>query len=109
MPLVFPECGAVNIEKINNTPEARMILDTTVGAASGYTKPLVDAEVRASLGAVAGPLGETSHAVLGPSAGGIPGCLGGAMSGSPSLISDTADGKIVDEFRCLSCSHTFSA
>jgi len=101
-----PKCQSGRVETRNHARKAGGAIGTVAGAVSGAAVVLSGAEMGATVGLVAGPfgamLGGIAGAVLGALVGGTAGCAAGATLG------EMVDDKVLNNYRCLGCQHTFS-
>jgi len=102
-----PHCGSTRIDTLNIGRRAGSTLGSAAGATSGVAMALFGAEAGAAVGAVGGPVG----AVFGGLAGAvIAGLLGGAAgSAAGSAVGSVLDDNVFDNYRCLTCGHTFGS
>jgi len=81
-----------------------------IGATAGGTSAAAAALSGAELGAVAGTLGGPFGVLCGGIAGAIIAGLAGAAAGcaTGAALGETIDQKVLDNWCCLACGHTFS-
>lgn len=81
-----------------------------IGTAAGGTSAAAAALSGAELGAAAGTLGGPFGALCGSIAGAIIAGLAGAAAGcaTGAALGETIDQKVLDNWRCRACGHTFS-
>lgn len=104
-----PQCRSPRVVALHHARKAGGTVGAIAGAASSIFAAVNGARAGgrfgASLGVVAGPTGRSlgiiAGAILGGLLGGATGCSAGAVLGE--LIDD----KILDNYRCLDCAHTF--
>jgi hypothetical protein len=106
MSLQCPKCSSERIATRNKGQKAGAIIGATAGAASGVSGALAGAEIGALTGAMAGPIGipigGLGGAIFGALTGGTAGCLAGAKVG------ELLDQRVLDNYVCLGCDHTFN-
>ncbi|WP_214608529.1 hypothetical protein [Cupriavidus metallidurans] len=104
-----PQCQSRQVVTRNHARKAGGTLGAIAGAASGFSAAMKGARIGGTLGGriglIAGPsgaaLGTLAGAILGGVLGGTAGCSAGATLGE--LIDD----KVLHNYRCLDCGHTF--
>lgn len=104
-----PHCQSSQVVSRNHARKVGGTLGAIAGAASGFTAAMNGARVGGTLGGriglLAGPpgaiMGTVAGAILGGVLGGTAGCSAGATLGE--LIDD----KVLHNYRCLDCGHTF--
>jgi hypothetical protein len=81
-----------------------------IGATAGGTSAAATALSGAELGAAAGTLGGPIGVLCGSIAGAIIASLAGAAAGcaTGAALGETLDRKVLDNWRCRACGHTFS-
>lgn len=104
-----PHCQSAQVVTRNHARKVGGTLGAIAGAASGVAGAMNGARIGGYLGSriglIAGPpgaaLGTVAGAILGGVLGGTAGCSAGATLGE--LIDD----KVLHNYRCLNCGHTF--
>ncbi|KAI3608365.1 hypothetical protein D8I24_1203 [Cupriavidus necator H850] len=104
-----PHCQSSQVVTRNHARKVGGTLGAIAGAASGFAAAMNGARIGGTLGGriglIAGPpgavLGAVAGAILGGVLGGTAGCSAGATLGE--LIDD----KVLHNYRCLDCKHTF--
>jgi hypothetical protein len=111
---ICPKCKSEKIDIRNYGKRVGATIGGVGGAAGGAAGALAGAaaggEAGAFVGAFAGPVGAVAGASIGAIAGAVAVALGGGAIGATA---GAAAGKVVDEnildnFKCLACSHTFN-
>jgi hypothetical protein len=81
-----------------------------IGAAAGGTSAtaaaLSGAEIGVAIGAPGGPFGALCGGVAGAIIAGLAGAAAGCATGA--ALGETLDSKVLDNWRCRACGHTFS-
>lgn len=82
-----------------------------IGAAAGGTSAAAAALSGAEIGAVVGAPGGPFGVLCGSIAGAIIAALAGAAAGcaTGAALGETLDSKVLDNWRCRACGHTFSS
>lgn len=109
--VLCPNCGSLNTQSLCRAQRIGGVLGACVGAVGAVSGPLAGAANGARLGAgaaavIAGPAAPVAvlpSAIVGALAGAAVGCAAGAALGH------TIDELVLNNRRCLSCSHTFQA
>ncbi|WP_218158053.1 MULTISPECIES: hypothetical protein [unclassified Cupriavidus] len=104
-----PHCQSSQIVTRNHARKVGGTLGAIAGAASGFAAAMNGARIGGTLGGriglIAGPpgaaLGTVAGAILGGVLGGTAGCSAGATLG------ELIDEKVLHNYRCLECRHTF--
>ncbi|WP_367189819.1 hypothetical protein [Burkholderia sp. Ed8] len=102
-----PQCGSTRIDALNVGRKAGSTLGSVAGATSGVAMALSGAEAGAAVGAVGGPLGVVFGGLTGALIAGLLGSTAGSIAGS--AVGGVLDDSLLDNYRCLSCGHTFGA
>ena len=102
-----PLCSSAQVEQRQRARRIGSIIGTIAGAIGGASRALAGYEIGLAVGAASfGPpgaaLGAISGAVVSALMGGTTGGVIGTKLGS------AIDATILDDYRCLSCQHTFS-
>ncbi len=106
-----PQCLSSRVVTRDYARKATGIIGAVAGAASSFGASLKGARAGGwaggRVGSIAGPTGMTlgaiTGAILGALAGGAAGCSAG------SVLGELIDDKILDNYRCLDCKHTFAS
>jgi hypothetical protein len=104
MPQVCPKCHSVHVETRNRARK----LGGAIGAVSGTTSVMLAAvaKARTTVGLVGGPF---TVIVGGFASAIIPALISGAATGTTGVkIGEIIDEKILNNYLCHSCTHTFS-
>lgn len=104
--LPCPDCESFRTESRH---VARRV-GAAIGAAAGGTSAAAAALSGAELGAAAGTLGGPFGVLCGSIAGAIIAGLAGAAAGcaTGAALGETIDHKVLNNWRCRACGHTFS-
>ncbi|MCL1618266.1 hypothetical protein [Ralstonia pseudosolanacearum] len=109
MMVTCPHCQSSQVVTRNHARKVGGTIGAIAGAASGFSAAFKGARVGGSLGGrlglIAGPpgaaLGTVAGAILGGLLGGTAGCSAGTALG------ELVDAKVLANYRCLQCRHTF--
>ncbi|WP_244101862.1 hypothetical protein [Burkholderia cepacia] len=104
---VCPQCDSTRIDALNVGRKAGSTLGSVAGATSGVAMALSGAEAGAAVGAIGGPLGAVFGGLTGAVIAGLLGSAAGSVAGS--AVGGVLDDSLLDNYRCLSCGHTFGA
>lgn len=102
-----PHCGSTRVDALNVGRRAGSTIGSVAGATSGIAMALSGAEAGAVAGAVGGPLGVVFGGLTGAVIAGLLGGAAGSVAGS--AVGGAIDESLLDNYRCLSCGHTFGA
>ncbi|MCA8119036.1 hypothetical protein LGN07_09935 [Burkholderia cepacia] len=102
-----PQCGSSRVDALNVGRKAGSTLGCVAGATSGVAMALSGAEAGAAVGAIGGPLGAVFGGLTGAVIAGLLGSAAGSVAGS--AVGGALDDSLLDNYRCLSCGHTFGA
>lgn len=102
-----PQCDSTHVEVLNVGRKAGSTLGSVAGATSGVAMALSGAEAGAAVGAIGGPLGALFGGLTGAVIAGLLGSAAGSVAGS--AVGGVLDDSLLDNYRCLSCGHTFGA
>ncbi|WP_261309850.1 hypothetical protein [Burkholderia stabilis] len=102
-----PQCGSTRVDVLNVGRKAGSTLGSVAGATSGVAMALSGAEAGAAVGAIGGPLGAVFGGLTGALIAGLLGSTAGSIAGS--AVGGVLDDSLLDNYRCLSCGHTFGA
>jgi len=101
---VCPKCHSLHVETRNRARK----FGGAIGAVSGATSAMIAAlaKARATVGLAGGPV---SMAISGIASAVIPALLSSAASGASGVkLGEVIDEKILNNYLCHSCGHTFS-
>lgn len=102
-----PQCQSLRTEPRHVARRIGGAVGAAAGATSAIAVALSGAEAGATVGLVAGPLGAACGSIAGAVMAGLlagtAGCATGAACG------ELIDQKVLDNWRCLACGHTFAA
>jgi len=101
-----PKCQSTRVDARNLARKTGSAIGTVAGATSGVTFALTGAETGAALGVLAGPPGVICGAIAGAVIAGLIGGAAGCATGS--VFGEIVDEKVLDNYRCHACGHTFS-
>ncbi|MEB2487936.1 hypothetical protein SB397_20340 [Burkholderia multivorans] len=101
-----PKCQSDCIDARNRARKTGGAVGAIAGTASGIAFALSGAETGVAVGLLAGPAGAVCGAIAGAV---IAGLIGGTAScATGSVFGEAIDDKVLDNFRCHACGHTFS-
>nr|WP_244109060.1 hypothetical protein [Burkholderia anthina] len=101
-----PHCNSSRIDTLNVGRKAGSTIGSVAGATSGMAMAFSGAEAGAAVGAIGGPLGSVFGGLAGAVIAGLLGSAAGCAAGS--AVGAAIDENVLDNYRCLSCGHTFS-
>ncbi|WP_257250941.1 hypothetical protein [Burkholderia cepacia] len=102
-----PHCNSSRIDTLNVGRKAGSTIGSVAGATSGMAMAFSGAEAGAAVGAIGGPLGSVFGGLAGAVIAGLLGSAAGCAAGS--AVGAAIDENVLDNHRCMSCGHTFSA
>ncbi|WP_230950482.1 hypothetical protein [Burkholderia cepacia] len=102
-----PHCNSSRIDTLNVGRKAGSTIGSVAGATSGMAMAFSGAEAGAAVGAIGGPLGSVFGGLAGAVIAGLLGSAAGCAAGS--AVGAAIDENVLDNQRCMSCGHTFSA
>lgn len=102
-----PQCDSPHVDVLNVGRKAGSTLGSVAGATSGVAMALSGAEAGAAVGAIGGPLGAVFGGLTGAVIAGLIGSAAGSVAGS--AVGGVLDDSLLDNYRCVSCGHTFGA
>ncbi|HGO6070665.1 TPA: hypothetical protein ACK3Q6_003254 [Burkholderia cepacia] len=102
-----PHCNSRRVGTLNIGRKAGSTIGSVAGATSGMAMALSGAEAGAAVGAIGGPLGSVFGGLAGAVIAGLLGSAAGCAAGS--AVGAAIDENVLDNHRCMSCGHTFSA
>lgn len=101
-----PKCLSTGVDARNLARKTGSAIGTVAGATSGIALALSGAETGATVGVLAGPAGAVCGAIAGAVIAGLIGGTAGCATGA--VFGEVVDDKVLDNFRCHACGHTFS-
>ncbi|SDQ79972.1 hypothetical protein [Paraburkholderia tuberum] len=101
-----PKCDSSRVDARHRARRTGGAIGAIAGTASGVAFALSGAETGAAVGALAGPAGAACGAIAGAVIAGLIGGTAGCATGS--IFGEVVDDKVLDNFRCHDCGHTFS-
>ncbi|WP_235356209.1 hypothetical protein [Burkholderia cenocepacia] len=102
-----PHCGSTRVEGLHVGRKFGSTIGSVAGATSGVAMALSGAEAGAAVGAIGGPLGAVFGGLTGAVIAGLLGSAAGSVAGS--AVGSVLDDSLLDNYRCLSCGHTYGA
>ncbi|MCA8284500.1 hypothetical protein LGN21_33455 [Burkholderia cepacia] len=102
-----PHCNSSRVDTLNIGRKAGSTIGSVAGATSGMAMAFSGAEAGAAVGAIGGPLGSVFGGLAGAVIAGLLGSAAGCAAGS--AVGAAIDENVLDNYRCMSCGHTFSA
>ncbi|WP_244116350.1 hypothetical protein [Burkholderia cepacia] len=102
-----PHCNSPRVGTLNIGRKAGSTIGSVAGATSGMAMAFSGAEAGAAVGAIGGPLGSVFGGLAGAVIAGLLGSAAGCAAGS--AVGAAIDENVLDNYRCMSCGHTFSA
>jgi DNA-directed RNA polymerase subunit RPC12/RpoP len=102
-----PRCNSAHVDTLNVARIAGSTIGSVAGATGGFAMAISGAEAGAAVGAIGGPLGALFGGLTGAVLAGLPGSAAGNAAGS--AVGAAIDENMLDNYRCLSCGHTFGA
>jgi hypothetical protein len=101
-----PKCHSPRVDARHRARKTGGAIGAVAGTASGVALALSGAETGAAVGMLAGPAGAVCGAIAGAVIAGLIGGTAGCATGS--VFGEIVDDKVLDNFRCYACGHTFS-
>jgi hypothetical protein len=101
-----PKCQSDRVDASNRARKTGGAVGAVAGTASGIAFALSGAETGAAVGVLAGPAGALCGTIAGAVIAGLIGGTAGCATGS--VFGEVIDDKVLDNFRCHACGHTFS-
>lgn len=101
-----PRCQSSKVVTRNHARKAGGTLGAAAGAASSFSTAIKGAEVGHRLGLLGGPTGMAVGTIAGAVLGGLLGAAAGCSAGI--ALGELIDDKVLDNYRCLACAHTFT-
>ncbi|WP_318828223.1 hypothetical protein [Burkholderia cepacia] len=102
-----PHCNSSRIDTLNVGRKTGSTIGSVAGATSGMAMAFSGAEAGATVGAIGGPLGSVFGGLAGAVIAALLGSAAGCAAGS--AVGAAIDENVLDNHRCMSCGHTFSA
>ncbi|WP_233411824.1 hypothetical protein [Paraburkholderia kururiensis] len=102
-----PRCHSRHIDTLDIGRRAGSTLGGAAGATGGVAMALSGAEAGALVGAIGGPVGSIFGGLAGAVIAGLIGSAAGSAAGS--AVGSAIDDNLLDNYRCLSCGHTFGS
>jgi len=101
-----PKCQSDCVDARHRARKTGGAIGAFAGTASGFAFALSGAETGAAVGVLAGPAGAVCGAIAGAVIAGLIGGTAGCATGS--VFGEVIDDKVLDNFKCHACGHTFS-
>ncbi|MFM0243438.1 hypothetical protein [Paraburkholderia sediminicola] len=101
-----PKCQSSRVHARNLARKTGGAIGTIAGTTSGIAFALSGAETGATVGLLTGPAGAVCGATAGAVIAGLIGGAAGCATGS--VFGEIVDEKVLDNFHCHTCDHTFS-
>lgn len=101
-----PACESFRTEPRHVARRIVGAIGTAAGATSAAAAALSGAEFGAATGTLGGPLGVLCGSIAGAIIAGLAGAAAGCATGA--ALGETIDRKLLDNWRCRVCGHTFS-
>ncbi|MFM0753632.1 hypothetical protein [Paraburkholderia strydomiana] len=101
-----PKCRSDCVDARHRARKTGGAVGAIAGTASGIAFALSGAETGAAVGVLAGPAGAVCGAIAGAVIAGLIGGTAGCATGS--VFGEVIDDKVLNNFRCHACGHTFS-
>jgi hypothetical protein len=101
-----PKCQSDRVDARHRARKAGGAIGAVAGTASGVAFSLSGAETGAAVGVLAGPAGAICGAIAGAVIAGLIGGTAGCATGS--VFGEVIDDKVLNNYRCHACGHTFS-
>ncbi|MDN8060569.1 hypothetical protein [Burkholderia gladioli] len=102
-----PQCGSTHLETRNVGRKTGGTIGSVAGATSGFAMALSGAEAGAAVGAIGGPVGAVFGGLAGAVVAGLLGSAAGSIAGS--TVGGVLDDNVFDNYRCLTCGHSFGS
>jgi hypothetical protein len=101
-----PKCQSDCVDARHRARKTGGAVGAVAGTASGLAFALSGAEAGTVVGVLAGPAGAVCGAIAGAVIAGLIGGTAGCATGS--VFGEVIDDKVLDNYRCHACGHTFS-
>lgn len=104
--LLCPKCQSDHVEMRHRARKTGGAVGAVAGTAGAIAFALSGAETGAAIGMLAGPAGAVCGGIAGAVIAGLIGGTAGCATGS--VFGEVIDDKVLDNYRCHACGHTFS-
>lgn len=101
-----PACESFRTEPRHIARRIGGAIGATAGGTSAVAAALSGAEIGAAAGTLGGPVGVLCGSIAGAIIAGLAGAAAGCATGA--ALGETLDQKVLDNWRCRACGHTFS-
>ncbi|CAE6969230.1 hypothetical protein R69608_07186 [Paraburkholderia nemoris] len=101
-----PACASPRTEPRHIARRIGGAIGATAGGTSAAAAALAGAELGAAAGTLGGPFGVLCGSIAGAIIAGLAGAAAGCATGA--ALGETIDRKVLDNWRCRACRHTFS-
>jgi hypothetical protein len=101
-----PACESFRTEPRHIARRIGGAIGATAGGTSAVAAALSGAEIGAAAGTLGGPFGVLCGSIAGAVIAGLAGAAAGCATGA--ALGETVDQKVLDNWRCRACGHTFS-
>lgn len=101
-----PSCESSRTEPRHIARRIGGAIGATAGGTSAAAAALSGAELGAAAGTLGGPFGVLCGSIAGAIIAGLAGAAAGCATGA--ALGETIDRKVLDNWRCRACGHTFS-
>lgn len=101
-----PACESFRTEPRHIARRIGGSIGATAGGISAVAAALSGAEIGAAAGTLGGPFGVLCGSIAGAVIAGLAGAAAGCATGA--ALGETVDQKVLDNWRCRACGHTFS-
>jgi len=101
-----PACESLRTEPRHIARRIGGAVGATAGGMSASAAALSGAELGAAAGTLGGPFGVLCGSIAGAIIAGLAGAAAGCATGA--ALGETIDRKVLDNWRCRACGHTFS-
>lgn len=101
-----PACESLRTEPRHVARRIGGAIGATAGGTSAAAAALSGAELGAAAGTLGGPFGVLCGSIAGAIIAGLAGAAAGCATGA--ALGETIDRKVLDNWRCRACGHTFS-
>lgn len=101
-----PACHSLLTERRHRARRIGGAIGAAAGATSAAAAALSGAEIGAVAGSLGGPFGALCGAIAGAMIAGLAGAAAGCATGA--ALGESLDQKVLDNWRCRACGHTFS-
>jgi hypothetical protein len=106
MVYVCPACQSCRTEPRHIARRIGGAIGATAGGTSAAAAALSGAEIGAAAGTLGGPFGVLCGSIAGAIIAGLAGAAAGCVTGA--ALGETIDQKVLDNWLCRACRHTFS-